>query len=385
MKPANTYVRVSGRRPLARRLLSMHRRRTWPGPKYFTRNARRRDLGLLTSHLCAIVRRNAPLAIGLAHATVDAPSVKLAQVMITLGDDLATGMRLADAMALMPRFFPAWYVDLVGAGESTGTLERSLSAAGEQIAAAQRFSGNVNGWLAYFGFVLTVQAAIGVFLAKYIVPEFAAMFKDFGIVLPPATRALANVTPLFTPAHMNVVVLVCSCLIALKLVRRLAGEENTRPNRLLAPLPVVGTLSRKADLVSVCAVLERLAAANVPIDDALRDCAALDVAGALRRALLRALARVEQGRSLGDALRPERAFPHSFVTMLALGEASGRLEGAARHLRTMYEQQVLTRLRFAIDIAGPAGVLGLGALTFVIYAGILGAVVQITYALVDTL
>ena len=169
----------------------------------------------------------------------------------------------------------------------------------------------------------------------------------------------------------------------------MAGEQRIRFHRLfaplLAPLPVAGTLSAKSHLASVCAVLERLAAANVPINEALRDCAALDIPGGLRRALLRALARVEQGQALGDALRPERAFPRSFVTMLALGEASGKLDDAARHLRTMYEQQVISNFRMILDIAGPIGVLGLGAVALAIYGGIFAALVSISSALVNSI
>lgn len=370
---------------ISRRTLTMRRRRSWPGPFYWTRGAWRRSLALLTSQLNAIVRCNAPLVIGLERAMADGPPLKLTQAMIALSDDLSAGMRLADAMEQCPRFYPKWYVDLIRAGESTGALEQSLTAAGEHLAASQQFSKGLRGWMAYVGTVFVIQASIVLFLSTYIVPEFAEVLKDFGTKLPRSTMMLAQVTPLLTPGRVQFVTLVCFGLIALKIIRRAMGERRLPFHWLLGHFPFSRTLVAKAHLASVCAVLERLAAANVPINEALRDCAELDIPGGLRRALQRVRARVEQGHALADALRAERAFPESFVTILSLGEASGKLDDAARYLRTLYEQQVITGIRMTTDIVGPIGVLGLGAIALTVYGGIFAALIAISDALVKSI
>ncbi|NUM56291.1 MAG: type II secretion system F family protein [Candidatus Hydrogenedentes bacterium] len=374
---------------VSRRNLYLRRRRNWPGPLFWTRAAWRRNLALLTSQLNAIVRCNAPLVTGLERAIADGPSLKLTQAMIALSDDLSSGMRLADAMEQCPRFYPKWYVDLIRAGESTGTLEHSLSAAGEHLATSQQFTKSVSGWFAYIGAVLAIQLSIATFLFTYIVPAFGEVLREFGARLPAVIIAIDRLTNSVTRGHVYIVILACAGLLVLKWVRRVSGEERIRFHRvfapLLAPLPIVGEISAKGHLAAVCAVLERLAAANVPINDALRDCAELDIPDGLRRALLRARARVEQGYTLSDALRAERAFPRSFVTMLALGEASGKLDSAAGHLHTLYRQQVMSNIRMTLDIAGPIGVLGLGAVALALYGGIFASLIAISDTLINVI
>ena len=366
---------------VSRRLDTMRRRKGWPGPLFWRRGAWRRSLMMLTSQLSAIVRCNAPLVPGLEKAIADRPPLKLTQAIIALSDDLSSGMRLADAMAQCPRFYPAWYVDLIRTGESTGSLEHALSAAGEHLATQQRFNKTAQGWTLYLVFVFTVQFSIALFLFHYIVPEFAQLYKDFGSTLPGPLADMNRFLDSITVTHVRVAVLVCLCSIAWWLARRIAGERRIPFSRiftlLASPIPYIGTASQKIHLARVCGVLEQLAAARLPINEALGDCAALNVPGRIRRALQRTRARVEQGQSFSDALKPEHVFPDSFITMLSLGEASGRLEDAARHLREMYEQQYISSVRMALDIAGPIGVLGLGAIALVIYGGMFMALVSI--------
>ena len=389
MSDRRDILQLDLRKALSRRLLSMHRRRSWRGPIYWKQDRRQRDLALLTSQLIAIVRCNAPLASGLERAIEDAPSFKLAQVMITLADDLRAGFGLSHALALCPRFFPAWYVDLVRVGEETGSLERALAAAGDQLGTARRFRRSILGWVWYVGAVFCIQASIAIFLCVYALPEFLEVLKEFGAQPPPLTRLLLPLNPLVTPLRAQAITLLCAGLILLKIMRRLVADESVRLpwllTPLLAPLPIVGPLFVKGQLAGACAAIEHLARANVPIDDMLYDCSELRLSVNLTRAFKRAALRVQQGQTLGDALRCERVFPSLFVTILSLGESSGRLDDAAHQLRNMYEQQVMTGIRQTIDIAGPIGVAGLGAATFVIYAGIFSAIIALTYALVAAL
>jgi type II secretory pathway component PulF len=226
-------------------------------------------------------------------------------------------------------------------------------------------------------------------LYHYIVPEFTQLFYDFDAKFPPVVAAANRLMHSITVTHIRFVFLLCLFAIALKFARRLSGEQRIRFHRVfapaLAPLPLVGEIVAKGYLASVCAILERLAAANVPLNEALQDCAALDVPNGLRRALQRVAARVEQGQAFGDAMRSEKALPHSSVSMLTLGEASGRLEDAARQLRLMYEQQVMSNIRMTLDIAGPIGVLGLGVIALALYGGIFAMLISISDLMVNSI
>lgn len=366
---------------ISRRTGTFRRKSNWPGPMYIRQARWRRHLLLLTSQVAAIVRCNAPLITGIERAIGDGPPLKLTQALIALHDDLASGCSLAEAMARRPRFYPRWYVDIVRAGESTGTLPLALKAAGDHLAESMQYAASIKGWIAYVSVVLAIQLFMGVFLFIYIIPEFAEILREFGARFPHLTLLMIDTFSNLGPIRMRYVVLALVLYVAIKMARMRIGQRGfdfTHALRaLLMPFPIIGSSSRKLELARVCAVLERLTEAKVPLNEALTDCAELDINPLLGNALYRTRSRVERGGTLGAALNEERVFPRSFVTLLTLGEASGKLPEAAAQLRGIYEQEVTTSIQIVINLIGPACVLGLGAITFLIYGGVFSAFIAV--------
>ncbi len=390
MNWGRTFFDVDLLTGVSRRTKTFRRGEGWPGPAYFYRNTWRDDLVRLTSQLSAIVKCDAPLATGLERAISDNPSLKLVQATIALRDDLASGMRLADSVGKYPRFFPAWYASLIAAGESTGSLATALSSAADQLMQEDHFRKTMNSWIAYLTFVFFMQAMIAAFLFTYIVPEFILVLDDFNATLPPSFAFVyAMSKPFLTSVFiaLGIVAIVWLWYSMLNMLfRHWFARVGGRVRDFISRLPFLGWWGRTRGLADVAAVLERLAAARVPLNEALRNCAALDVSASIRSALQRVARSVEQGTSFSDALKAERGvFPASFVTLLALGETAGRLPEACGHLQNMYRQQALTRRNMLCDVLGPIGVLGLGVLAFAIYGGLFRVAIALAEALLDSL
>ena len=136
--------------------------------------------------------------------------------------------------------------------------------------------------------------------------------------------------------------------------------------RLGSLCPGIRGVLRKSDLAHVSLVLERLLIAGVPLNEALQDCAELDLPNGVRESILRVKNRVEQGSSLAGALAGEPRFPESFQTLLALGESSGHLPAALERVSDLYHRQTLKTTRIALDIGGPCGVLLLAFMVMLI-------------------
>jgi len=347
-------------------------------------------LAQLTSHLSDIVRCNAPLVTGLERAIADAPSLKLTQAMIALRDDLASGLRIAESMAKYPRFFPLWYVDLIAAGESTGTLVPSLDSAAEHLLQIGRFKQQAQRWIGYLGFVFIVQLSNALFLFHYIVPGFVAALADFDTEVPRGFAIIYRLSAAFVMEDVSLAVGAAGIAsLAGSVSYMFFSHHGKRAFRFLrdlsAPLPFVTWFTGRMDLANICAVLQRLAVARVPLNEALRDCSMLDVNARYRAALHHVQRGIEQGQPFGEALRAERVFPKSFVTLLTLGEAAAKLPEAAGHVESMYRQQLAARGRIVCDVLGSIGVLALGFVALCVYGGIFTMMIALTDAILESM
>lgn len=366
------------------------RRRPWRGPRYASKSTHLRHLLHVTEQLSVIVHANAPLAGGLEAAGDDAPKLPTRMILLTLRDDLDSGHTLAKAMALRPRFFPKFYVDLVKAGEETGSLDNTLSSLQEILTELMVFRNRWAGYLYYVGTNLAVGLGIGLFMVTHVAPVFVEIIRDLGAE-PSATaqayirlhehlKSPGTLMSLFAAACVVLILfkLVASCLRMRNLIGRAAWA-------VLLHIPVVGTLLTKEALGHMARALEKLLLADVPLDDALACVGQLDIPFIYSHGLARVRDKVRSGFTLKDAMKEERVFPPGFVAFVSLGESSGRLPEVTGWIGRIYRRETLKVKRVLMDTISPLGIVALAAFVLFTALATLGNIMHIGDVVLDSI
>jgi type II secretory pathway component PulF len=320
---------------------------------------------VVTAQLQAIIQCNAPLVQGLELAAWDAPRRKVQLVLQALHDNIASGMSLHEAMGLRKKFFPAYYVDLVKVGESTGCLPATLTHLQEHLKVEKKHSAAIWGWTGYFAIVLLVQLATFMVLALGVLPAFYDVLSEFAQTLPRFLQFVVTIGDAMGSDRARIPAIVgslgLSIVLLLLLVSTLSAGAARRPwKRIGSKLPFLRTVIAKSDLGLVARVLERLLCAGVPLNEALRDSEDLDIARAQQDTLRYVKRRVEEGASLSEAVGEDRRFPESFRALVSLGESSGKLASGFGRIADLYEAQTLKTTRILVDTICPCGLLILG-------------------------
>jgi len=350
------------------------RKRSWRGPRYLRKARRHNDLVQVTSQLASIVSCNAPIIEGLESAALDAPTGKLEDVFMALREDIAEGSAIAEAMSNRPRFFPRYYVDLVKAGEETGTLYDSLDTLGRTIIRTSTFRDHIQGWLLYLGVIVTAQCLVTSFLLVKVVPTFAAVFADFGATLPPATQALIKIHQWLTPNWPIVFACVGLVLMVWRLLvyfQRKRGLFDRAVGSLFMYGFVIRRIIAKQNLGHIAAVLGPLLAGGVPLDTALEDATSLDINPIYASLFGRLNEQVRNGQTLRESLEAEPwLVPASFRTMVSVGESSGLLPEAFGRIAGLYGRDILKMNKIMADTVGPLVVFVLAGLTLFVTSAI---------------
>jgi type IV pilus assembly protein PilC len=365
----------------------------WKGPRYSRRRLRALDLLYVTDQLGGLVRANAPMVSGITDAlSLDAPNAKVEAILLTLRDDLQAGMSLADAMRLRPRFFPGGYVDLVSAGEDSGTLADVFTRLSDDLDRELEAGGTWVGYIAYAAIVVTIQINILAFIATKVSPVFAELLGDFddgiGAHIPWALVALMEAGDFLTN-YWRGLVMVLVLYLAIAMVIYVAGGWSILSGffgGVAAHIPLVRGWVRKRQLATVSMYLSRVLAAGVPLAEALARVERLSVSNPLKRAFARVRTRIENGESLHDALEANRrAWPRSFVSWLALGESSAMLPEAFEELGDNYRQQCHKAKAMTARIVAPLTILLGGAFSLLGAAACYQTMTALVYAMLDTM
>lgn len=305
-------------------------------------------------------------------------------VLLVLRDDLLAGMQLSEAMRRLPRFFPAFYADLVRAGEESGNLAHCLEQLSEDTLDAITMRARVRQQVAYLGTVFVIQACIIAFLLAKVIPVFGELLADFGEKLPVLMQTLIA-TGDFVYYHLYALVSILAVVIVYRIKVLVRHRRSFAAKPLAGPLmlvPGLRSLIVQQNTATVSFMLEKLLRAGAPLPAAIESAARADMRPSYRRMLRRIHGRVSQGVSLAEACAFETwLLPASFRAFVAIGERSGMLPDALATLAAQYRERAERRVRVIVDLITPMGVLALGGLTLAFEASLF---VTLT-AMVDSL
>jgi type IV pilus assembly protein PilC len=332
------------------------------------------QLAFFFRQLAAVVRMGLPLTRALS---VQARSATGAwrRVLRGLEARVRGGDSLADAMAAYPGFFRPLFVEVVRAGERSGTADAALERCAGYVQAEHGLRQKVRSAMVYPLVVLLFAASGGAYLVAAVLPKITRMFLELEVPLPLPTRALIGLTVFLQHRGPLVLAALGAMLVLLAAGPRLPGVRLLVDGFLLR-LPGVGQVVRASALSRFLRVL----AEGLEVGLALR--VALELSsrslgnGALERQVAPVVPRAVSGAGLAAALEQSRVFPPLVPQVVRLGEESGTVPRVLKELAGYYEGEADRAVKSAVALVEPvmvfavAGVVGFLALAIImpIYA-----------------
>jgi len=151
-----------------------------------------RDVALMTRQFAVLLQAGMPLVEALTALLDQTSRVRLSKAIYDVRDKINAGSTLADALATHPRIFSQLYVNMVGAGEASGTLESVLFRLAEVQERQAKLRARLLSTLAYPMFMALFALCVITFLMLMIVPRITQIFEKQGQELPGVTKVLIN-------------------------------------------------------------------------------------------------------------------------------------------------------------------------------------------------
>jgi type IV pilus assembly protein PilC len=298
-------------------------------------------LMIFTRQLATLIDSGLPLLRSLNVLAKQERDSVLKNTINKVADGVQSGNTFSDALALHPRIFNDLYVNMVKAGEVGGVLELVLTRLAEFQEKAAKIKNKVVAAMVYPVIVMTMAVAIMGFLLVFIVPKFEAIFHDMlgNKPLPVITTFVINASKLVQNHWLVIIGLVVAMVAGYKFVNR------TTPGRYLVDrvkmhLPLFGDLNRKTAISRFSRTLGTLVTSGVPILQALN--ITRETAGnmVIARAISQVHDSVKEGESIVQPLEASRAFPPMVVSMVDVGEETGKLPEMLLKIADVYDDEV---------------------------------------------
>ena len=304
----------------------------------FTR-VRPAEVAMMTRQLSTLVGAGLPLVSAIDTLIPQTKSSIFKRILAQIKESIVEGNSFAGSLSPFPGIFSSLYVNMVHAGETSGTLEIVLERLADISEKQEDFKNRVRTALSYPIFMSIIGALVLFLLLTYIVPSITVIFEDMDQTLPAPTLLLIRFSN-FLKIHWWVFIagifIVSIAFRSLKKIER----ARRRFDKLLLRLPVIGPLSKKLAAARFSRTLGSLLENGVSMIQALgivRNIVGnMIIAGAVDEAVKD----VGKGKGLGAALEVSNVFPSLCIQMIQVGEQSGELERLLNKVGTVFENEV---------------------------------------------
>jgi general secretion pathway protein F len=319
---------------------------------------------LMSTLLCAGVT----LPESLVALTDQVESPRFKNVLSDVGAKVNEGSSLADAMASHPKVFSKLYINMVRAGEASGSLETVLIRIAEFMDQQEELRSKVTTAMFYPLAMALVGVGVVTLLMVKVVPGIAEMFEGQGAELPFTTRSLIWLSSVIANFWWLLIIGFGAMIYGFRKWRATpAGRELT--DRFILAMPVIGELARKIAIARFSRTLSTMLASGVQLLQALDIVRSLLGNVVLEKVVTQARDEIREGAGIAPALKHSGQFPPLVTHMIAVGERSGQLEQMLTDLAAAYDRESSAAITRATAILEPVMIVVMGgSVGFIVFA-----------------
>jgi len=336
-------------------------------PMFFGSAIGGKALATFTRQLATLLRNGLSLLRSLETLMAQERNPAFKWVLSELANNIRSGNTFSEGLGKFPREFDSLYVNIVKAGEASGTLDTALERLSSFLNKTMQIRSKVTQAAMYPMVVFGISISIVLLLMTFVVPRFANIFETQlkGQELPKLTQIVLNISTSLTSNWPVWVVGAAVFLVLFSLFRKTTvGQVFFAFLKLKAPL--VSDTFTKMYVSRFCRTFGTLLESGVPILDALNY--ARDAVGNrfVMNAIDRVRNRVKDGEALAAPMAATGVFPPMVYNMVEVGEETGQIAEMLGQVADVYDDEVDASVASVTSVIEPLLIITLAGFVLVI-------------------
>ncbi len=326
------------------------------------------DLALMTRQLATLLKAKIQVVEAFTALVDQTDNPRLKITLSEIKQKVNEGSSLASALSDYPTIFDNVYVNMVEAGETSGTLEIVLLRLADFTESQVKLNNKIKSAMTYPVIMMTVGGIMISIIFAVVIPKLSKIFIQRKMELPIQTKISIWISNTIINYWWLIIIAIIGLVYFFKKwVKTTSGRSKW--DSLLLKLPIVGELVTMINVSRFCSTLATLLQSGVPILSAMRIVSNLISNVHMKRAVEESRTSISEGASLTNPLIKSELFPPMVTHMIKLGEKSGELEPMLQIVAENYEDQVNSKLSGLTSILEPIMMVGMGlVVAFVVFS-----------------
>jgi type IV pilus assembly protein PilC len=314
-----------------------------------------KELAIFTRQFSVMIDAGLPLVQCLDILGEQQANKFFRQSLISVRNDVESGMTLADSMARQPKAFDRLYTNMVAAGETGGILDAILQRLAIYIEKAVKLKSDVTSALIYPIAVVVIACLVIAVIMIFVIPAFTKIFQELlgpGEMLPLPTRIVVGISHFMASYWWAGAALIGGAVFGVKSYYKTPGGRKMI-DTLMLKAPVFGQVLRKVAVARFSRTLATLLSSGVPILESLDITAKTAGNVVITEAIQKVRSGVERGQTFVEPLRATQVFPNMVAQMIGIGEQTGAMDAMLSKIADFYEQEVDAAVKQMLTLIEP--------------------------------
>lgn len=326
-----------------------------------------RDLSVFCRQFTSIVNAGVTVISALLMLSEQTEKKEMKNAIKEVQISVEKGETLANSMRAVSKVFPPILINMVEAGEASGSLEIAFERMGSHFEKDAKLKNLIKQAMIYPIVVCLVAIGAICIMMTVVVPNFIKMFDQIDTELPAITKIVIGISNFMVSKWWLLLLIVGLAITGITLFKRNDTGKIFFGN-LALKLPLFGTLTIKASSARLMRTLSTLIAAGIPLIEAIDITARTMDNVIVKKCLMNAKEEVARGVPLSQPLERSGIFPPMVYHMTKIGEETGNIEAMLDKVADYYDEEVETATKALTSVLEP--------LIIVILAVVVGVVIM---------
>ncbi len=329
------------------------------------------QVAVFTRQLSTLLGAGMPLVPSLSILMQQEKNPLLKKSLAQIREKVNEGKSLTEAMSEFPKIFQPFYLNMVRAGEASGTINLVLERLADFSENQQALMNKIRSALAYPIIMMIIGTSVIFLLMTFVVPKITGIFTDMNQALPLITLILIQVSHFLKSFWWLILILLAVSIVFFKYMTAGTDTGKRTWDNARLKIPVMGQINRKIAIARFCRTLATLLQSGVPLLVAMEIVRNIVNNVVIGDAIHQAARDLEEGKGLSGPLTKSGLFPPLVTEMIAVGEQSGTLEVMLNRIAVAYENESQANIMVMTSLLEPVMILIMGLVVGFIVVSIL--------------
>lgn len=327
-----------------------------------------KELSFCCRQLAAMLTSGLTLVKAIDILTKEQENEKAKAIWQDIYENVQKGESFSSTLEMHAGSFPDFLISMVGAGESSGSLDVIMQRMSDHYAKENKLKNTIKSAMVYPIILAVLCVVIVIFLFTFIMPTFIDMYEDPS-EMPTLTKIMAHISDFIRYRWYILAILVVGGYFGITYMLKVPSLR-LKFDRFILKGPGFGPLVTKIYTGRFSRTLSSLYSSGIPMVECLERASAVLGNMYVDEKFLDVVDEVKQGETLSAAITRTEIFEPMFCSVVYVGEESGALDSILEKTSDYYEEESDSAVQRLVGLVEPVLLIFMGLIIGMVVVGI---------------